>query len=376
MPKPLKLGIAGAGSIAIRAPLAHLALGDFKDQVTVTAICDPVSGRAKAAAEKYGVPQHYEDYDEMLTQGDFEALTICSPIGVHYEQGLKAVKAGKHVHFNKSITTTKSEADEIIQAAAKTGAKIVSSPGQMLRPQNLRIRKMIQDGALGVLSWAAVGAGFGSYHEEERVRSGNDILSNINPSWYFRKPGGGPLYDMTVYGLHTLTGVLGPAKRVTAMSGVLLSEREFRGEKVRCDADDNTLIVLDFGNARFAFAHGTATGMVNTMWGYPNYYGTKGQLIGVELNGKRIDYPGKEKDPNGDGTGLTKHAVGKHPQMEEMHVFEDVMQLVDLVREGIPSPATAEHARHVVEIFEAAYRAAATGKAQELASTFTPPEGK
>ena len=52
------------------------------------------------------------------------------------------------------------------------------------------------------------------------MRSGDDVLSNVNPSWYWRKPGGGPLYDMTVYALHTLTGVLGPARRVTAMSGV------------------------------------------------------------------------------------------------------------------------------------------------------------
>jgi len=376
MPKPIKLGIAGAGSIALRAPLAHLALGDFKEKAAVSAICDPVPGRAKAAAEKYGVPQYFEDYDEMLVQGDFEALTICSPIGVHFEQGLKAVHAGKHIHFNKSMTTTKAEADQILEAASRRGVKIVSSPGQMLRPQNLRIRRLIQEGALGTLSWAAVGAGFGTYHEEERVRVGNDLLSNINPSWYFRKPGGGPLYDMTVYGLHTLTGVLGPAKKVTALSGVLVQEREYRGEKVPCDADDNTLMVLDFGNSRFSFVHGTAAGMVNGAWGFPNYYGTKGQIAGVKLNDKPLDYPGRERDPNGDGIGLTKHAVGKHPQMEEMHVFEDVMQLVDWVREGIPSPATGEHARHVVEIIEAAYRSAETGKVQELTSTFTPPEGK
>jgi predicted dehydrogenase len=45
------------------------------------------------------------------------------------------------------------------------------------------------------------------------------------------------------------------------------------------------------------------------------------------------------------------------------------------VREGIPTVATAEHARHVIEIFDAAYRSAATGQAQALNSTFTPPPG-
>lgn len=375
MPKPLKLGLIGAGSIAIRCPLQHLSIGDLKDKLVLGAICDPVPGRAKAAAEKYGVPQHFVDFDEMLAKGDFDVATICSPIGLHFDQGMKLIQAGKHIHFNKTMTTTKAEADKIIEAAAKKNLRIVASPGQMLRPQNLRIRKLIQDGALGKLAWAFTGAGFGDYHQQESVRTGNDVLSNINPSWYFRKPGGGPLYDMTVYGLHTLTGVLGPAKRVTAMSGILLNEREFQGNKVPCDMDDNTVMALDFGGAVFSFVYGTATGMISQPWGYPTYFGTKGSIQGANLNGKKIEYPGGDRDPEGHGVYLTKHAVGKHVGMEEMHVFEDLMQLVDWVREGTPTCATAEHARHVVEIFEAAYKSAESGRVQELVTTFTPPPG-
>lgn len=375
MAKPIRLGIAGAGSIGLRAPLAHLAVGDFKEQVLLGAVCDPVPGRAKAAAEKFGVPKHFEDYDEMIAKGDIDAVTLCSPIGIHFEQGMQAVKAGKHLHFNKTMTTTKDEADRLITAAAGAKVKLVASPGQMLRPQNLRIRKLIQDGTIGELSWALTGAGFGDYHEHEEVRQGSDVLSNIDPSWYFRKPGGGPLYDMTVYGLHTLTGVLGPAKRVTALSGLLVKEREFKGKKVACDIHDNTVILLDFGGNRFAYVHGTAAGSV-ARFGMPNYYGTKGSIVGIQLNGKPIDYPGCERDKGGGGIGLLPHAIGKHGEMEEMHVFEDVMQLVQLVREGVPTSATAEHARHVIEIFEAAYRSAETGKIQELTTTFDPPAGR
>ena len=374
--KPIKLGIVGVGSIALRAPLAHIAVGDLKDKVTVGAICDPVPGRAKAAAEKFGVPQYFESYEDLLQKGDFEAVTICSPIGAHFDQGMKAIQAGKHIHFNKTMTTTKAEADQMMDAAAKANIKIVASPGQMLRPQNRRIRKLILDGAIGTLSWAAVGAGFGDYHQTESVRGGNDILTNIDPSWYFRKPAGGPLYDMTVYGLHTLTGVLGPAKKVMAMSGILLHEREFNGKKVPCDMDDNSVMLLDFGHTRFAFVHCTAACMVNIMWSFPHYFGTTGQILGTLLNGKVLDYPGKENDKNGDGILLLPHIKGVHQQMEEMHVFEDVMQLVEWLQEGKPSIVTAEHARHVIEIIEAAYRSALTGKIQELTSTFTPVMGE
>ena len=56
--------------------------------------------------------------------------------------------------------------------------------------------------------------------------------------------------------------------------------------------------------------------------------------------------------------------------MKEQHVFEDIMQLVDYVRDGTPSIVAPEHARHVIEIIESAYRAAETGRQQQLATTF------
>ncbi len=74
-----------------------------------------------------------------------------SPIGLHFEQGMQAIQAGKHIHFNKTMTTTADEATQLIDAAAAAGVKMVASPGQMIRPANKRIRKMIQDGR----PWAA-----------------------------------------------------------------------------------------------------------------------------------------------------------------------------------------------------------------------------
>ena len=64
------------------------------------------------------------------------------------------------------------------------------------------------------------------------------------------------------------------------------------------------------------------------------------------------------------------HVVGKHAEMGENHVFEDIMQLVDWIREEKPSIASAEHARHVIDIIEAAYRSAETGESQELVTDF------
>src|SRR5262245_35579565 len=236
MDRPLRIGVVGAGSIAVRGILPHLSQEDVQDRVRLEAVCDPVAGRAEAAAERFGVERAFVEYEDLLAKGGVDAVTIASPIGLHYEQGKQALEAGKHVHFNKTMTTTVAEATDLIETARRKQLKIVASPGQVLRPEVQFTRKLIADGALGTLCWAGCGSSFGTYHEDEAsVRHGDDVLTNVDPSWYFRKPGGGPLYDMTVYGLHSLTSVLGPARRVTAFSGTRIKERQFRGQAVPTD---------------------------------------------------------------------------------------------------------------------------------------------
>ncbi|RIK28720.1 MAG: gfo/Idh/MocA family oxidoreductase, partial [Chloroflexi bacterium] len=194
----VRLGVVGAGSISVRGILPHLSMEDVQDRVQLSAVCDPAPGRAQAAAERFDIPHAFETYEELLASGECDAVTIASPIGLHYEQGKAAIDHGLHVHFNKTMTTTVDEADDLIERAKQKGVKLVSCPGQMLRPIFQRYRELIQEGALGHLTWAVTGAAFGTYHERERVRTGDDPLSNINPAWYYRRPGGGPLYDMTV----------------------------------------------------------------------------------------------------------------------------------------------------------------------------------
>jgi len=365
----VKLGVVGAGSISVRGILPHLSMEDVQDRVRLHAVCDPAPGRAQAAAERFNIPNAYESYEELLAASGCDAITIASPIGLHYEQGKAAIDAGLHVHFNKSMTTTVDEADDLIERAKQKNVKLVSCPGQMLRPLFQRIRELVHDGSLGQLTWATTGAAFGQYHEKESVRQGSDPLSNINPAWYYRRPGGGPLYDMTVYGLHALTGILGSAKRVTAMSGVRIHEREFRGEMLPTDMDDNTFMVLDFGDNLFAFVYGAAAGGLADTW-TPQFFGTKGVIKGNKLNNDVIDYPGRELDEKYGLNGSLPHVVGPHREQEEAHVYEDIMQLVDWIREGKPTISSAEHARHVIEIFDAGYRSAASGQTQTLRTTF------
>jgi predicted dehydrogenase len=326
-------------------------------------VCDPVEGRAAAAAAKYGVGASYETYEELLADPNVDAVTLCSPIGLHHEQGMMAIRAGKHVHYNKTMATKVAECDEMIAAAAEKDLRLVASPGMMLHPFNRRIRAGILRGDIGKVIWAICGSAPGDYHFNEEFRSGDDVLSQVDPTWYFRRPGGGPLYDTTVYCLHNLTGILGPAQAVSAVSGLALPERTFKGKTVTCDMDDSTFMLIDFGDAQFAVAFGTVHGGVTKGFN-PNIYGTAGSVIGTALNGEETKKDGDHQP----------HVVGVHASLRESHVYEDMMQLVDWIRDGTPSIANAEHARHVIDIFESAYRAAETGQTQRLRTSFEPPD--
>src|SRR5439155_5028966 len=78
----------------------------------------------------------------------------------------------------------------------------------------------------------------------------------------FYQQGSGPLLDMGVYGIHQLTGILGPARRVVAFSGITDPVRTVRGGpfaglEIEVTADDNTLFLLDFGDSTYGVIDGS-----------------------------------------------------------------------------------------------------------------------
>jgi predicted dehydrogenase len=369
--------VIGVGALALRAILPHLAQEDVCERVRVQALCDPVFERAREAAARYGIPSSYATLGELLADDSVDAVTVASPIGLHYEHCRRALEAGKHVHVNKTMCITVAEADELIDLAHASELRVVASPGEVLRQQLRRTRELIDQGAIGELAWVICGGSFESYHElDEPERFDAPGGAAISPAWYFRKPGGGPMYDITVYALHQLTSVLGPARRVTAMSGVRVRGRTFLGERIETDADDNTIVLLDFDDGRFAVVHGTAAGAVSEQFGAGVYFGTRGMIDGVLLNGEPFDFPGRELTADAPVTDweaqmrVLPHVRGPHGAIPEAHVFEDVMQLVDWVADGTPSPVTAEHARHVIDVIESGYRAAESGVTQTLTTSF------
>ena len=154
--EPLRIGVVGVGALALRGIVPHLTQPDVADRVAVTALCDPALERARVAAERYGIAGVFASVEELLAADIVDAVTIASPIGLHYAHCRLALEAGRHVHVNKTMATTVEEADELIGLAREGGLGLVPSPGEVLRPQIGRTRELIREGAIGDVAWRII----------------------------------------------------------------------------------------------------------------------------------------------------------------------------------------------------------------------------
>jgi predicted dehydrogenase len=382
MARRVRAGLIGCGSLSLVGILPQLAEADARERVELVAVCDVNEERARQAAARFGVPDAYADARRIIDRDDIELVLVITPIALHHEYALAALRAGKHVYVQKTMTTTYAEAQELVETARARGLTLVAAPGQMLAPAMRGMKRLVDEGGLGSVYWAW-GSTPGWNHEYEPTRQGDDVLHSVDPSWYY-KPGGGPQRDVTVYVLHSLTGILGPAQRVAAMSGRRQSERRWRDKVIPVEVDDNTLLLLDFGNATFAVAggHSSRTGKL-VQWGAMGVYGAAGFVETLEiepLSGHptklQVDSVQAVPELRAIGDGVFEPATwlpgvdARHATIPEPHVYADILHCVDCITEGTAPIASAEHAAHVVEIIEKGYLAARTGQTQVLESKF------
>ncbi len=97
------------------------------------------------------------------------------------------------------------------------------------------------------------------------------------------------MFDLGVYNVVSLTGLLGPAQRVTGLVGTAIPERVVEGENMQVEADDNAHILIDFGESVFAVV---TTGFTIQKYRTPaiEIYGSKGtiQMMGDDWVPRRL----------------------------------------------------------------------------------------
>lgn len=350
----VRVAVAGCGSVSRWSYLPNLSRAKH---VRVVAVADVNEQAARAAAREHRVPRVYTDPRKMIREEPFDLFVNLTSMPFHGPLNLAALRVGKHVWCEKPMATNIRDAAAIIREAKRRKRHFLCAPFMTSSPAYLALKKLITSGSLGKVC-------------QIRARYGHGARF-MWAAWFFRK-GGGSLFDLGVYNVMTLTGLMGPARSVMAMSGIAVPVRTLKdGTKVRVEAEDNTILLLDFGQARF--------GVIQTGFTFEKVDGGGGhhadlatpsiEVIGLEGSARMLGY---DWAPGGIEVGLRKEKgwklIAKHQGAWSWQ--GGASHLAECVATGRRPIQTAAHSYHIMGIMEAAFRSARTGRRIPIRSTF------
>jgi predicted dehydrogenase len=390
----VRTAVVGAGMIAEKRYVPRI-LGNPRAELT--AVCTRSPERAILMRERFGVARVHADLDEMLAREELDLVVNLTPIQMHFPINLKALQAGKHLYSEKTLALTVDEATRLIEVAEAQRLKLGAAAATMLAPINRQVKRLLIDGTIGKVAFAKVSSSHGG--------PAYDKAWPADPTWFYQR-GAGPLRDMGVYGLHTITGLLGPARRVTALSGLSDPVRIVRGgpsagKRIDAEEDDVTLLLLDFGNSTFAMVDASFCVRATRQRSLAalEIYGADGTIAAdIWAESDKLSVWRDNEVPGVRGCPPTQSvkreaAAGGVPQTQlspqEAGVREwtsietdptpwdlasAIDHMVDCIAEDRQVIPSGEHARHVLEIMQKAMVAARTGETQTMDTTFEAPD--
>jgi len=349
--KKLRMAVIGCGSVSNR----YLPQLLSSSMLQVVSLCDIKYERAVAQNKQYNVnAKTYPNIDAMLAGEDFDMMVTLTDMQVHGALNKKALLAGKHVWSEKPMANTYAEGKALLDLARSKNLRFWGAPAVVNSPQFAFMSKTIQDGKLG------------------RISSAHGQYGHTGPTWsaFFYERGGGSMPDLGVYNMATLTGLLGPAKSIMAMTSIVTPERTVDDKgKIKVEAEDNAHLLLE--HDKNVISH--------VMCGF-NFFDTHGheagttslhsiQIFGTEGNMRLIGY---DWETNG---VVLDNSYDKPPQLLSTdkggYEWQEGARVTgESIVKGTEPRINVEHALHVLEIIEAARKSQETGMRIKLQSVF------
>jgi predicted dehydrogenase len=350
----LRVAVIGCGSVSNRY-IPHLQSSPLID---VVSLCDIKYERAVAQKKQYNVnAETYPNIEALLKGVPFDMMVTLTDMQMHGELNKKALMAGKHVWSEKPMANTYEDGKALLALAKSKNLRLWGAPAVVNSPQFAFMAKCIQEGKLG------------------RLASAHGQYGHTGPGWssFFYEKGGGSMPDLGVYNIATLTGLLGPALSIMAMTSIVNPERMI-DEKglVKVEVEDNAHILIDHGKGIISHV------MCGFNYFDPHGHEAKGQqlhsiqIFGDKGNLRLIGYDwetnGVYLDDSWDNpaTLYEKEAGGYLWQEGATKVGESIINQTE-------PKINVEHALHVLEVMEAARKSSATGTKVKMQSTFKYP---
>jgi UDP-N-acetyl-2-amino-2-deoxyglucuronate dehydrogenase len=220
-----RIGILGAGSISDTHARAALAIPD----VEIAAVYGRNADKAQRLAERYGGVA-YDNLEQFLDHRPMDLVAIGSPSALHAEQGIAAAERGLHVLVEKPLDVTTARADALVAAADRAGVKLGVFFQDRLKPDVVKLKQMVDAGALGR---PVLASGRVKWYRPPEYYGGSRWRGT------FALDGGGALINQAIHTVDLLLHVWGPIVSVDARAGTQLHKIE---------VEDTVVATLQFEN--------------------------------------------------------------------------------------------------------------------------------
>jgi len=284
MAKELGVGIIGCGNIST----TYFSLAPLFKGLKVLACADINMEAARVRAEEYKV--RAQTIDELLANDELDVIVNLTIPDAHFPVSKRILEAGKHVYSEKPLVLTLEQGEELRRIAKEKGLAVGCAPDTFLGGAHQLARKFIDDGGIGRVTSGAC-----------YVMSPGMEMWHPNPDFFFL-PGGGPILDLGPYYIANLINLIGPVKRVGAMTSMASPTRTItsqprNGDIIPVKTPTTIQALLEFvSGARITL---TASWDV---WSHRHanmeLYGTEGSLYVPDPNffGGTVEASGRDKD--------------------------------------------------------------------------------
>jgi UDP-N-acetyl-2-amino-2-deoxyglucuronate dehydrogenase len=334
----VNIGILGGGNISATHARAAAAAG-----CRVAAVYGQNTGKTAAIAGEHGAAS-FTDIDHFLAHRPMDIVAIGSPSGVHATQISAAASRGLHVLVEKPIDISVARVDDALADARRAGVRVGVFFQDRLKPDLVRVKRLIADGRLGRLILASARV---KWYRPPEYYAG----SQWRGTWAL--DGGGALMNQGIHTVDLLLWLLGPIASVSARAATGLHSIEV----------EDTLV------ATLQFASGVLATLETTTAAYPGYP-RRVEITGVEgtvtIEGDHLvgaDFRSALEQDASLTSGPTSTAAQSSPVVSDVtphrRVFEDFVEAIRTNRE--PACSGVE-GRRSVAVVEAIYESARTGR--------------
>jgi len=346
----LAVGILGLAHLHARGYLPHFAA---LEGMGVVAVAEANPAVREAFLADYPV-RGYADWRQMLRRERLDLALLLLPHADCPQAAAACARRSIHLLVEKPMAARSAGIRRIERAAAQAGVVLATPYLWRYHPVARQIKALVQQGALGEIVGGDARYGAGRTHRYPEAGAG----------WMLEKArsGGGPMHNLGVHWIDLYRWLL-EDEVVEAMGKCLRVGEGY-------DVEDNCFALL-------TFSRGAVLGL-DVSYSVPDGY-PAGRDLYISLRGTRgvvswsPAFEGVEEELLicADGTGGSCQRIRfELPPVAGYSGAAGLEFLGDLeqaIRRGRPPTITGEDGRRALQVVEAIYRSAATGRAVKVA---------